>query len=321
MLHRLPLLLGQQSCPDQSTVQTFARDTLIPLLSSEGKSSFLRYVLCLSTFWAIVASRSKFGFLRSSCVFRISGFGECATTRCWQVTRCPSAISGRVCLQTSMRHMRGVMESLSSSKVGWEVEVRPDRGSSLTLWCWFSSAYYSLSGTVFTCRWQVLGLQWVHHGQGFPKDPERVGHRPSQRQDRCCALLHNNGADVPLQRKQVSLSTIHLADNLLEAQHTTLNHKPWISLKPLLFILKLKFKGLFWPRKWLIVLCFWGLLEPGDIIMHFCELSRHLLKQCLEKGHLKNKPIFFSFKRFSVLNAGVKGSECPTCRHRCHMLV
>lgn len=50
-------------------------------------------------------------------------------------------------------------------------------------------------------RWQVLGFQWVQHGEGLPKEPEGPGHRSAQRQDRCCTLLHNNGTHVLLQRQ------------------------------------------------------------------------------------------------------------------------
>lgn len=55
-------------------------------------------------------------------------------------------------------------------------------------------------------RWQVLGVQRVQHGQRFSKEPEGPGHRSTQRQDRCCSLLHTNRTDVLLQRHQVSLS-------------------------------------------------------------------------------------------------------------------
>ncbi len=57
-------------------------------------------------------------------------------------------------------------------------------------------------------RWQVLGFQWVQHGQGFPQEPERPGHWSTQRQDWCCSLLHTDRTDVLLQRKQVSLSSV-----------------------------------------------------------------------------------------------------------------
>ena len=60
------------------------------------------------------------------------------------------------------------------------------------------------------CRRQVLGLQRVHHGQGFSKESGRHGHRPPHRQTRRCPVLHTHGTDVLLQRQQVSLSKQHV---------------------------------------------------------------------------------------------------------------
>lgn len=51
------------------------------------------------------------------CPYRISGSGECVTTKFWTDTQCPLGTSGVDCLQTSMLHMKGKMGNLSSLKV------------------------------------------------------------------------------------------------------------------------------------------------------------------------------------------------------------
>lgn len=87
----------------------------------------------------------------------------------------------------------------------WDFSITAaDEVMNFLLFC--DSSFFG-STLCFVFRWQVLGFQWVYHGQGLSQEPERPGNWSSQRQAWCCSLLHTDRTDILLQRQQVSLSS------------------------------------------------------------------------------------------------------------------
>lgn len=165
----LPHPLDPPSHPPQTSARTSARDTSTPSPSSEGKSLYLRYgrpLLFSDTKSSSFHTRSAaFLILLSVCVCRTSGFGVCVTTRCWPVTRWPSATSGRACPRTSTPPTRGTMGNLSSSRVGpiW-AGLRRDLQ-------WFQLLKRFISWFLILCRFVPPGDRyWVFSESSMDKD-------------------------------------------------------------------------------------------------------------------------------------------------------